>query len=162
MERNNSKKTMYIWIAIAAVVVIAAAIIIGITMANNNTGSDNTGTSSTDSDTVTAAELKNVNVTVDYGDYATMSTLSSEIQNGRANGKIVKIEGVVSHPGSLYSIMQESADGSGSIGTQFVIEGDGTYPQDGDRVIITGKVVEISPAYYIIKTLPGFIKVQNS
>lgn len=166
MEKKD-KKPLYIGISIVAIAAIVIAVVVAIMVGKNNNGGndggnggDGNGTAQVD-DTVRVSELANVDLAISYGDYDSMLSLAQDIQNGLMTGKIVKIDGTVSHPGTLYSIVEEDEQGTGSVGTQFVIEGSGDYPQDGDRVIITGKVVENAPLYYIIKTLPEFVEVQG-
>ena len=159
----KSNKNLYIGIGAAvAVVAIIVGVVVGL---NAGKGGDNGGESGNSSQTtggLRAADLKSVDVEVEYGDYDKMSTLAKEIQNGYATGKVVKVEGIVSHPMSSYSVVEANADGSQKIGTQFIIEGADTsaYPDDGDRIVITGKVVENSPLYFVIKTLPEFVEVK--
>lgn len=157
-KKNNN----LIYICIAVVVVIA--VIIGVIVAvkgnsgNNGGNSDNGGTSQ---DTgLTAADLAKVDVEIEYGDYDGMEKLSKSIQNGEMTGKVVKIDGVVMHPGTSYSIGQATEAGSSKIGTQFdIIDAAAAYyPADKDRVVITGKVVEKEPLYYMIETLQEFVE----
>ena len=72
----------------------------------------------------------------------------------------MKIDGIVLHPGTSYSIGQANASGSAKIGTQFDIldAAAAYYPADKDRVAITGKVVEKEPLYYMIETLQEFVE----
>lgn len=160
MAKANSKKnnnTLYIWIAVAVVVVVA--IIVAIVMATRNNG-DNSG--DTGNTSVSASEFSNVDTTIEFGDYEGMEDLSRSIQNGEATGKIVKIDGVVSHPAVSYSVVESSEDGTTKIGTQFIIEGaaEADYPKDKAHVVITGKIVEKEPLYYVIKTLPEYVEVK--
>ena len=157
-KKNNN----LIYICIAVVVVIA--VIIGVIVAvkgnsgNNGGNSDNGGTSQ---DTgLTAADLAKVDVEIEYGDYDGMEKLSKSIQNGEMTGKVVKIDGVVMHPGTSYSIGQATEAGSSKIGTQFdIVDAVAAYyPADKDRVVITGKVVEKEPLYYMIETLQEFVE----
>ena len=157
-KKNNN----LIYICIAVVVVIA--VIIGVIVAvkgnsgNNGGNSDNGGTSQ---DTgLTAADLAKVDVEIEYGDYDGMEKLSKSIQNGEMTGKVVKIDGVVMHPGTSYSIGQANESGSAKIGTQFNIVDTAAayYPADKDRVVITGKVVEKESLYYMIETLQEFVE----
>lgn len=157
-KKNNN----LIYICIAVVVLIA--VIIGVIVAmkgnggNNGGDSDNGGTSQDAG--LTAADLAKVDVTVEYGDYDGMQELSKAIQNGEMTGKVVKIDGIVMHPGTSYSIGQASEAGSSKIGTQFDIVDAAAayYPADKDRVVITGKVVEKEPLYYMIETLQEFVE----
>ena len=159
-EKQN--KGLVIGIAVAVVAVIA--IIVGIVLAKGNgggtsDGGDESGTSQVESN-VNEADYSVIDVSVEYGDYDTMYTLSKSIQNGEATGQIVRIDGVVSHPMSKYSIVQEDESGA-KIGTEFVIEGieEADYPEDGDHVIITGEVIEKEPLYYIIRTTPEYVEI---
>lgn len=157
-KKNNN----LIYICIAVVVLIA--VIIGVIVAakgnsgSNGGDSDNGGTSQDAG--LTAAELAKVDVTVEYGDYNGMQELSKAIQNGEMTGKVVKIDGIVMHPGTSYSIGQANESGSAKIGTQFDIVDAAAayYPADKDRVVITGKVVEKEPLYYMIETLQEFVE----
>lgn len=157
-KKNNN----LIYICIAGVVLIA--VIIGVIVAvkgnsGNNGGDSNNGGTSQDTG-LTAADLAKVDVTVEYGDYDGMEKLSKSIQNGEMTGKVVKIDGVVMHPGTSYSIGQANEAGSFKIGTQFDIVDAAAayYPADKDRVVITGKVVEKEPLYYMIETLQEFVE----
>lgn len=158
-KKNNS----LIYICIAVVVIIA--IVVGIVIANSNKGEEGEEgggeeTSQTVTEELKGEDLEDVDVTIEYGDYEAMYDLSKAIQNGEMTGKVVEIEGIVSHPMTNYSIVEEDEDEGKSVGTKFIIEGDEGYPEDGERVIITGKVVEIEPLMYVIKTLPDFVAVQ--
>ena len=161
-EKNNTasiktspKTANYIKIGLIAVaVIIVIGAIIG--LVKGNSGSDN----NTAQSGLTASELANIDIIIEHGDYDGMQQLSKDIQNGYMTGKVVKIDGDVLHPMSTYSIMQTNKDGTQKIGTRFVIEGDTGYPNDGDRVVIIGKVVELEPLLYVIKTVPELVKVQ--
>ena len=158
----KAKNNNLLYIGIAAVVVIA--VVIGVIVAvkgnsdNNGGDSDNGGTSQDAG--LTAADLAKVDVEIEYGDYDGMEKLSKSIQNGEMTGKVVKIDGVVMHPGTSYSIGQANESGSAKIGTQFDIVDAAAayYPADKDRVVITGKVVEKEPLYYMIETLQEFVE----
>lgn len=159
-EKKDNKK---LYICIAAVVVVLA-IVVGVVIAKGSGNSGDNGSNDNGSSQATglkASDLKNVDVEIEYGDYDGMYTLSKSIQNGEMTGKVVKIEGKVSHPMSTYSVVESNEGGTGSIGTQFIIEGDAEYPNDKDRIVITGKVVENTPMYFVIKTLPEFIEVKE-
>lgn len=160
---DKSKKNMYLYIGIGAAVVVA--IIVGVAIALSHGGGGNGsegGGGSSSSARVTAAELSSVNTTIDFGDFDGMTTLSKDIQNGYATGKIVKIDGTVSHPMSTYSIVQSNSAGTSKIGTQFIIDGDNaTYPSDGAHVVITGKVIEKDPLLFLIVTLPEYVEVKD-
>ena len=157
---DKSKKKLYIGIGAAVIVAVVVGVIIAIAgRPKDGSGGDGGGSSTA---LVTADELKKVDTTILLGDYDGMTTLSKDIQNGYATGKVVKIEGTVSHPLSTYSVVQSNESGSAKIGTQFIIEGDGaTYPSDGSHIVITGKVVEKEPLLYLIVTLPDYIEVKN-
>jgi len=161
--KKDSKNNSMLYIGIAAVVIIA--IIVGVVMAMRNNGGDvgNNGNGGGDTSQTTglsAADLANVDITVEYGDYDAMQELSKAIQNGEMVGKVVKIDGIVMHPATSYSIGQANASGSAKIGTQFDIVDAAAayYPADGDRVVITGKVVEKEPLIYMIETLSDFVE----
>lgn len=160
----KAKNNNLLYIGIAAVVVIA--VVIGVIVAvkgnsgNNGGDSDNGGTSQDAG--LTAADLAKVDVEIEYGDYDGMEKLSKSIQNGEMTGKVVKIDGVVMHPGTSYSIGQANESGSAKIGTQFDIVDAAAayYPADKDRVVITGKVVEKQPLVYMIETISDFVEKQ--
>ena len=160
MAKSNKNLYIGIGVAVVAVAIIIGAVI-GLNAGKGDKGADNGNTSQT-TDKLTASDLKTVDVEVEYGNYDEMTTLSKDIQNGYATGKVVKVDGIVSHPMSSYSVVQANTDGSQKIGTQFIIDGDDTivYPKDGDRIVITGKVVENSPMYFVIKTLPEFVEIK--
>ena len=111
---------------------------------------------------LSASELSSVDTEVLFNDYGSMFNLSKEIQNGYAVDRIVRIDGIVLHPATKYSITEQTENGSKSVGTEFEIVGTNVkYPEDGARVVITGKVVEKSEMYYIIKTLPEFVEIKD-
>ena len=119
------------------------------------------GAEATGETTITAADLANVDIVIEYGDYDAMSDLPANIQNARSEGSVVQVDGVVVNYGMSYSIVEPSDDGK-RIGTVFKIEGaaDSAYPQDGQRVKITGIVGSDETGYtYFIKTLPEFVEV---
>lgn len=150
MDKNNKN----LWIGIVAVVAVVIAVV-GVVIANGNSG-DNSGSSESNF----ASELSNVDVAIEYGDYDAMEELSKDIQNGLATGKVVKIDGIVSHPLSFYSIVEPNETGTASIGTRFVIEGETGYPEDKDHVVITGKVIELEPLVFVIKTTTDYVEAQ--
>ena len=160
----KAKKNNLLYIGIAVVVVIA--VVIGVIVAvkgnsgNNGGDSDNGGTSQDAG--LTAADLAKVDVEIEYGDYDGMEKLSKSIQNGEMTGKVVKIDGVVMHPGTSYSVGQANESGSAKIGTQFDIVDAAAayYPADKDRVVITGKIVEKQPLVYMIETISEFVEKQ--
>ena len=172
MAKQKNNKMMIGICAIIAVAIIA--VIVGVVIVKNNqkttestdnNSSDNntseTSSDESDSAVVSASDLVDINTVITYGDYDGMSALSKDIQNNRATGKVVKITGLVSHPGFSYSVVQPNADGTAKIGTNFVIQGvdEADYPKDGEKIEITGKVVEKEPLVYIIQTLPEYIGV---
>lgn len=150
-------------ISIVAVIAVIA-IVVGVIVANNNKsgngGEPSGGTSQTNG--LTAADLANVDENIAFGEFDAMQTLSKSIQNGEKVGVVVKVDGLVSKPGSTYSVVEANAENTKKIGTKFVIEGaeDADYPKDGDHIVITGKVVEESPMVFIIKTIPSMIEVK--
>ena len=166
---NNS-----LYIGIAAVVVVIA-VVIGVMILGKGAGTGDNGTTdgtggngggSNTSQTdvrVTAAELSNAEEAIEFGDYEGMYTLSKSIQNGEMTGKVVQIDGLVQHPGTSYSVVQENEDGSGKIGTVFIIDDatDADYPADGDHIIITGKVVETSTLNFTIVALKDFVSIEQ-
>ena len=161
MAKSKNNNVLYIGIGVAVVVVIA--IVIAVVMMNKNKSSDNGGDGGTsDNGGSSIVEYNSVDESIDLGDYEGMQTLSKAIQNGEMVGKIVKIHGLVSHPMSTYSVVQENEDGTQKIGTQFIIDDaeDDEYPEDGDEIVITGEVVEKSPMYFVIKTTKNNIEIQ--
>ena len=158
MAKNN-KKTLYIGIGAVVVIAIVVGIIIAVT---RGSGNNNEGDGTNQSTVYTAGDFTPIQQSIEFGDYNTMFSLAKEIQNGEAIGKIVEIEGYVSHPGAKYSIVQKNADGTKSIGTEFVIEGDSaSYPQDGEHVVLVGKVVEREPLYYNLATIQELVSIVN-
>ena len=156
---KNNKKTLYIGIGVVAVIAIVVGIIIAVT---RSSGNNNEGDGTNQSTVYTAGDFTPIQQSIEFGDYNTMFSLAKEIQNGEAIGKIVEIEGYVSHPGTKYSIVQKNADGTKSIGTEFVIEGDSAfYPQDGEHVVLVGKVVEREPLYYNLATIQELVSIVN-
>ena len=157
MANNKNNNTLYIGIGVAVVVVIA--IIVAVVMMNKNKGNGG-DTGKSDTGDSSYVEYNSVDESIALGDYEGMQNLSKSIQNGEMVGKIVKINGLVSHPMSTYSVVQANADGSQKIGTQFIIDGasDTDYPQDGDEIVITGEVVENGPMVFVIKTTKNNIE----
>ena len=153
VEKKN--KGMLVGIAVAVVVLIVVMVVVLITKGDREEVIE-----SGDGGIVVQMDYSEPDVVVEYGDYDTMRTQSKAIQNGEMLGKTIRIEGIVSHPMTKYSIVQEDEDGN-KIGTEFVIEGldEDEYPQDGERVVISGEVIEKSTLYYIIKTRPEFVEV---
>jgi len=156
-KKNNT--SLYAGIAVAVIVVVA--IIIGVVIANKNKSGGEPGQSEGGS-SQSVPQYSTIDETVTYGDYDSMEILSKKIQNGEMVGKVVKVEGLVSHPMSTFSVVEPNEDGSQKIGTKFVITGadEADYPKDGDRIVITGEIIEESPMVFIIKTYPQYIKVQ--
>ena len=161
----KSKNGLYAGIAVAVVIIVA--VVVGVLVANrkNNAPADEdlpeAGVVESITDETEPMDFSTIDETIAFGDYDGMMLLSKSIQNGEATGKVVKIEGIVSHPMSNYSIVQMTEDGSQSVGTQFVIErvDEDGYPQDGERIILTGRVIEKEPMYFVIQTYPDFIEV---
>lgn len=154
----KSNKNMIIGIAVAAVVVVA--VIVGVVLMNKKNGGTESGGNGGSSSKV---DYSDVDVSVEFGDYDTMYAQAKAIQNGEMTGKIIEIDGLVSHPMSKYSVVEPSGSGE-KIGTEFEIEGmsEEDYPNDGDRIVIAGEVVEKSPLYFIIKTTPDYVSVVDS
>lgn len=152
---GKKNKGIIVGILVAVVVLIAVVAVVLVTKGDREEAIE-----SGDGGIVVRMDYSEPDVVVEYGDYDTMRTQSKAIQNGEMLGKTVRIEGIVSHPMTKYSIVQEDEDGN-KIGTEFVIEGldEDEYPQDGERVVISGEVVEKSTLYYIIKTRPEFVEV---
>lgn len=113
---------------------------------------------------ITPADLANVDIVIEYGDYDAMADLSANIQNARAEGTVVQVDGMVINYGAgmSYSIVEPAASGATRIGTVFKILGasDADYPKDGQRAKITGIVGSDETGYtYFIKTLPEFVEI---
>ena len=157
MAKKQNNNGLIVGIVIACVAVVA--IIIGVVFANRK--SDDGGESSENN--TSEVDYSTVDETVTFGDYEGMEKLSKAIQNGEMVGKKVKIDGLVMHPTSTYSIVQENEAGTQKIGTQFIIEGadEDSYPQDGDHVVITGEIIEKSPMYFVISTTPKYVEVKE-
>lgn len=161
---NKTNKNLIIGITVGVIVIIA--IVVGIVIAtrpkdgNGNDGTDTNNDTTQTEDSAQGIDYSNIDVVVGFGDYEVMEAQAHAIQNGEMLGKIIQIDGLVSHPMSKYSIVEEDENGS-KIGTEFVIEGldENAYPQDGNHVIITGEVVEKEPLYYVIKTSPEYVEI---
>ena len=153
VEKKN--KGIIVGMVVAVVVLIVVVAVVLVTKSDREKAIE-----SGDGGIVVQMDYSKPDVVVEYGDYDTMRAQSKAIQNGEMLGKTVRIEGIVSHPMTKYSIVQEDEDGN-KIGTEFVIEGldEDEYPQDGERVVISGEVIEKSTLYYIIKTRPEFVEV---
>ena len=114
---------------------------------------------------LSAETLANVDVTVEFGDYAAMEALSKDIQNGKATGKVVCIDGLVSNfsKGMSYSITEKDEAAGKSIGTVFRIKDteEDAYPTDGTHVKLTGLVTQDpdNALMFFIETLPDFVEV---
>ena len=161
-EAKNSKTGLYVAIAAAVVIV---AVIIGVVVANSgnkggNEGDNGNGGTSQSTSSLTADDLSDVYGWVDIDEYDEMQKMAKSIQNGEMTGKVIQFDGYVAHPGTKYSVVENSADGTKKIGTEFVIvDGDESdYPEDGQRVFITGKIVEQEPMVFVIHTLKDFVK----
>lgn len=154
---KKTNKTVYIIIGLVVAVIVAVTAVLIINN-NKNSGSSEGGETSNNSYKVNSGDLKNVDVEVSYGDYDAMKTLAKSIQNGEMTGKVVKIDGVVSHPGQSYSVVEKSADGKQKIGTVFNIEDSSEYPADGERIVITAKVLEKDALNYQLYTLKEFVQ----
>lgn len=157
-KKNNN--LIYICIAVVVVIAVIIGVIVAVKGNSGNNGEDSNNGGTSQGAGLTAADLAKVDVEIEYGDYDGMEKLSKSIQNGEMTGKVVKIDGVVMHPGTSYSIGQANESGSAKIGTQFDIVDAAAayYPADKDRVVITGKVVEKEPLYYMIETLQEFVE----
>ena len=162
MAKGKNNNGLYIGICVAVVAVIA--IVVGVIMMNKNKGDNEANESGDNGGTQDSSvvEYNSVDESIALGDFGAMQKLSKAIQNGEMVGKIVKINGLVSHPMSTYSVVQENEDGTKKIGTEFIIAGaeDGDYPKDGDTIVITGEVVEKSPMYFVIQTTKNNLEVQ--
>ena len=161
MAKAKNNNLIYIGIAVVVVVAVIIGVIVAVKGNGGNNGGDGGDNGGTSQDAgLTAADLAKVDVEIEYGDYDGMEKLSKSIQNGEMTGKVVKIDGVVMHPGTSYSIGQANESGSAKIGTQFDIVDAAAayYPADKDHVMITGKVVEKQPLVYMIETLQEFVE----
>ena len=158
-------------VAVVAVGVIIAIVVANSSKSNDDSGKKDTGSSQeqkTDGDDkksnkITADDLKNIDETISFGDYDSQYTLSKAIQNGDKLGKVVKIDGTVSHfgKGMSYNIGQKKSEGNGFIGTSFTIEDadEADYPADGDHVVLTGVVVVDETGFvFTLKTLKAFVE----
>lgn len=162
---KQQNKGMIIGIAVAVVVVIA--IIIGVVVAV--TGGGNGGSDGGEPETgrtnnyETEMDFSNIDASVAFGDYDTMYTQAKAIQNGEMVDAVIKIDGIVSHPMSKYSIVEKDGNGS-AIGTEFIIDGldESSYPQDGDHIVITGRIIEKEPLYFVIQTTPQYVEMIES
>ena len=167
------KKKLGIIGGIVAVVIVG--VIIAVVIANGSKGGDDNGNKDNGSSqqkdkdddkktgTITADDLKNIDETISFGDYDSQYTLSKAIQNGDKLGKVVKIDGTVSHfgKGMSYNIGQKKSEGNGFIGTSFTIEDadEADYPDDGDHVVLTGVVVVDETGFvFTLKTLKAFVE----
>ena len=162
-KRTNNN----IIISVCVGVVILIAVIIGIVLMNGkkgDNGTDDTNINEPDTEYVTddmgRDDYTDIDAAVGFGDYDAMFAQAKAIQNGEMLGKTVQIYGIVSHPMSKFSIVEENENGE-KIGTEFVIEGlsEEEYPEDGERIIITGEVIEKDPLYFVIKTTPKYVEV---
>ena len=133
MAKNN-KRTLYIGIGAVVVIAIVVGIIIAVT---RGSGNNNEGDGTNQSTVYTAGDFTPIQQSIEFGDYNAMCSLAKEIQNGEAIGKIVEIDGYVSHPGTKYSIVQKNGDGTKSIGTEFVIEGNNGLEELIEHVMYT-------------------------
>ena len=171
MDNKKAKKSIApVLIGIVAILVIVGAVwFFFIRGKGNDSGSNNENNTSSEEDKtkVTAEELsKSPSESVVFGDYDAMFTLSKAIQNGERVGKIVKVDGTVSHKLSSYSVVQDNPkkgeEGEMSqVGTVFTIQGaeSSDYPKDEQRIEITAKVMEVSPLNFQLVTLKDFVKV---
>ena len=159
MAKDN-KKNIIIGVIVAVCIIAIAATIVVISINRNKSVSESNPDTSTSSARVTSQELLEAtpSVEITYGDYDGMKTLSKDIQNGRRTGEIISVDGLVNHPGSAYAIVQPSSDGTTKIGTIFILDDSDSYPSDGTRVTVKGKVVEVSPMNFQIVTLKDFVK----
>ena len=159
MAKDN-KKNIIIGVIVAVCIIAIAATIVVISINSNKSVSESNPDASTSSARVASQELLEAapSVEIAYGDYDGMKTLSKDIQNGRRTGEIISVDGLVNHPGSAYAIVQPSSDGTTKIGTIFILDDSDSYPSDGARVTVKGKVVEVSPMNLQIVTLKDFVK----
>lgn len=113
----------------------------------------------------TEVSLDKVDIMIAFGDYTTMESLAKEIQGGRAAGKVVQIDGLVSNfsKGMSYNITEKDENAGKSVGTMFKILGaeEEEYPADGTHVQITGAVVQDpeNGALFYIQTRPEYVKI---
>lgn len=157
MAKAKNNKPLYIGIAVVVVIAVIVGVIVAV---KGNSGNGGGGETSQNAG-LSEEDLAKVDVEIEYGDYDGMEKLSKSIQNGEMTGKVVKIDGIVMHPGTSYSIGQANASGSAKIGTQFeIVDGTSSYPADKDHVVITGKVVEKQSLVYMIETLSDFVEKQ--
>lgn len=156
---NNS---MIVGVCVGLVVLIA--VVVGIVLLSGNKGNNTTGNDESGAEYVTddigGNDYTDIDAAVGFGDYDAMFAQAKAIQNGEMLGKTVQIDGIVSHPMSKYSVVEENENGE-RIGTEFIIEGlsEEEYPEDGERIIITGEVIEKEPMYFVIKTTPEYVEI---
>lgn len=166
------KKKLGIIGGVAAVVIIGVIIaIVAVNSGKSDDGGKKDGGSSQEQkkdddkkdNKLSADALKNIDETISFGDYDSQYTLSKAIQNGEKLGKVVKIDGTVSHfgKGMSYNIGQKKSDGTGYIGTAFTIDDgeEADYPADGDHVVLTGIVVVDDTGFvFTLKTLKAYVE----
>ena len=155
--KSASKIMTYVLIGLVVAAVVGVIVLIIVNKINESNTPDVQDIINS-SYKVSKDDLRNVDAEIAYGDFDAMKNLSKDIQNGKMTGKVVKIDGVVSHPGQSYSIVQKSADGKQKIGTVFNIEDSADYPADGERVVITAKVLENGAMNFQLYTLKEFVE----
>ncbi len=98
---------------------------------------------STDSVDPATVDYSKVDLTIEYGDYEAINTLMNEMQEGKYDGKVIKIDGISSKMVTSCSIMEDKGEGE-KIGVGYAIQGEenlDNYPTDGARVELVGVVV---------------------
>lgn len=153
-----AKSNKNVIIGIVATMFAIVAIIVGVLVLKK--AREDNGVNKSDNNGASQVNYSKVDAVIEINDYEAMYEQAKSIQNGEMVGKIVRIDGIVSHPLTKYSIVEMNESGE-KIGTEFEIEGASSdaYPEDGERVIITGEVIEKSPMYFIIKTTPEYVEI---
>lgn len=162
MSNKNNKTTIYTIVAVCVVLVTLVVAFLA-TRSHSEEGDTSDNSRSSNSSQSITVGFDNPDIEIEYGDYDAMESLSKDIQNGYMTGKVVKVVGLVSHPGTYYSVVQPSSDGTKKIGTVFTIE-DGTeedYPNDGDKIEITAKVVETSTLNFQLVTTKDYVSIEE-
>ena len=129
---------------------LAAAMTFGLTACS----SSQTTAATTAETTVeaTTGDISNPSVIIRLGDVEPMSEFVKSVENGEMDGVAVMIEGVAEKFGSDYSIMEKDEESGESYGVTYVVADfeDGDYPEDGEKIWITG-----------IVTVDGYARVIN-
>ena len=160
MDKKDNKTTIYAIVGVCVALVIGVVVFLATRSHSEDGGTSDEGGSSSSSQTITAG-FDNPDVEIEYGDFDGMQSLSKDIQNGYMTGKVVKVVGLVSHPGTSYSVVEPNSDDTKKIGTVFTIEDatESEYPKDGEMIEITAKVVEKSTFNFQLVTTKGYVSI---